>query len=107
MLWLKGRQNSSDLPRCPRFGPVTLVQEVLRGGVHTGSFLFVAQPVCQACATAKINNPDGWNIRASFRQNVSHLDVPVEHTSGVGLNESIHLLLWYDLCIMLLQTGTS
>lgn len=43
-------------------------------------------PLCQKCATAKVNKPDTWDIRAGLNKNVVQLDVPVEHTPRVNLN---------------------
>lgn len=54
--------------------------------------------VWQKRGAAKVNNPDAWSLGVRFYEDVFQLYVPVEHTSGVDLDECVHQLFYYDLC---------
>ncbi|TNN76998.1 hypothetical protein EYF80_012844 [Liparis tanakae] len=70
---------------------------------NTGLHGYTATVACtgreevKKSATAKVDEPDTWNIRAGLNENVVQLDVPVEDPSGVDFNESIHQLFCYGL----------
>ena len=59
--------------------------------------LSMVPPLSQKCATAEVDDPDSWDIRAGLNENVFQLDVIVKHTLGVDLNEGVHQLPGQDL----------
>ncbi|TNN42065.1 hypothetical protein EYF80_047772 [Liparis tanakae] len=91
------KQNDAELPHSGGVSPVAPEQEPLRAAVGNGSYNTHSHRDTKNCATAKVDEPDTWDVRARLKENVVQLDVPVEDPFGVDFNESIHQLSYYGL----------